>query len=72
MTETNSVLTAEASSYKIGCVQNLDGPLFKATVMEDKWDIYFHEGYLLFARSWTGSLIYKCTTVRGLDSLANY
>jgi hypothetical protein len=46
-----------------------DGPLFKASVMEDKWDIYFHDDYLLFARSWTGSLIYKCKTVPGLDSL---
>ena len=27
--------------------------------MEDKWDIYFHEDHLYFARSWTGNLIYR-------------
>jgi hypothetical protein len=33
-----------------------DGPLFKAAVMEDKWDIYLYDEHLYFARSWTGSL----------------
>lgn len=36
-----------------------DGPLFKAEVMEDKWDIYLYDNYLYFARSWTGSLEYR-------------
>jgi hypothetical protein len=26
--------------------------------MEDKWFIYFHEGWLYFLRSWTGACIY--------------
>ena len=26
--------------------------------MEDKWDIYFYDGYLYFTRSWTGDLIF--------------
>ena len=36
-----------------------DGPLFKAATMEDKWDIYRHDGFLYFARSWTNKLIYR-------------
>ena len=36
-----------------------DGPLFKAEVMEDKWDIYLYDNYLYFARSWTGTLEYR-------------
>lgn len=36
-----------------------DGPIFKAEVMEDKWDIYLYDGYLYFARSWTGELTYR-------------
>lgn len=36
-----------------------DGPLFKAEVMEDKWDIYLYDGPLYFARSWTGDLEYR-------------
>jgi len=35
-----------------------DGPLFKATAMEDKWDIYLLEDSLYFVRSWTGELDY--------------
>jgi hypothetical protein len=27
-----------------------DGPLFLAEQMEDKWDIYLHDGHLFFAR----------------------
>jgi hypothetical protein len=27
--------------------------------MEDKWDIYLYNGYLFFARSWTGDLIFR-------------
>ena len=38
-----------------------DGPIFKAEVMEDKWDIYLFDGYLYFARSWTGTLEYRAT-----------
>jgi hypothetical protein len=29
-------------------------------VMEDKWFIYFDEGWLHFHRSWTGFCIYQC------------
>lgn len=36
-----------------------EGPLFKAEHMEDKWDIYFFDNGLYFARSWSGELAYK-------------
>jgi hypothetical protein len=36
--------------------ESLDGPLFLADVMEDKWDIYLYGGHLYFARSWSGDL----------------
>jgi hypothetical protein len=36
----------------------VDGPLFLAQEMEDKWNIYSYEGVLYFARSWTGDLMY--------------
>jgi hypothetical protein len=36
--------------------ESLDGPLFLADVMEDKWDIYLYDRYLYFARSWSGDL----------------
>ena len=35
------------------------GPLFKSREMEEKWDIYFYDGYLYFTRSWTGELIHR-------------
>ena len=37
----------------------LEGPLVKAEEMEDKWDIYFYDGYLYFTRSWTGQLVFR-------------
>lgn len=36
-----------------------DGAVFKAETMEDKWDIYLYDGYLYFARSWTGDLVFR-------------
>lgn len=36
-----------------------DGPLFKATAMEDKWDVYLYRPDLYFVRSWTGDLGYR-------------
>ena len=38
-----------------------DGPLFKATEMEDKWDVYFFNPHIYFARSWGGQLMYRAT-----------
>ena len=40
-----------------GEIQN--GRLFGAQEMEDKWDIYLYDGFLYFARSWTGDLVYR-------------
>lgn len=33
-----------------------DGILFKASEMEEKWDIYLYDNRLYFSRSWTGTL----------------
>lgn len=38
--------------------QLADGPVFKATTMEEKWDIYKYANFLFFVRSWTGELVY--------------
>lgn len=46
-----------------------NGALFKADCMEDKWDIYHHDGKLLFARSWTGNLMLRCSIDLDNDSL---
>ena len=38
-----------------------EGPLFKASEMEDKWDVYFFDPHIYFVRSWSGQLIYRAT-----------
>lgn len=35
----------------------VEGMMFHAREMEDKWDIYLHEGHMYFARSWSGELV---------------
>jgi hypothetical protein len=35
-----------------------DGVLFKAKIMEEKWDIYKYSNLIYFIRSWTGELVY--------------
>lgn len=44
------------------------GPVFRASAMEDKWDIFFFDGYLYFARSWSGNLILRAR-VEAADEL---
>jgi len=39
----------------------LDGVLFRAECMEEKWDIDLYSPYLYFVRSWGGQLIYRAT-----------
>jgi hypothetical protein len=39
-----------------------NGPLFLASEMEEKWNIYHFDGALYFARSWTGRLDYLAHT----------
>jgi hypothetical protein len=54
----NGVMVPCDLSYPpIGQIE--DGRLFVAEVMEDKWDIYLYNGYLYFARSWTGDLVFR-------------
>jgi hypothetical protein len=38
-----------------------EGPLCKASQMEEKWDVFLFENTLYFARSWTGSLIFTAS-----------
>jgi hypothetical protein len=48
------------SFLKYPALGRVDGThLFAAQVMEDKWDIFLLDGYLYFARSWTGDLIFR-------------
>lgn len=44
-------------SYDYGG-ETVDGPLFKSSVMEEKWDIYLYDRLVYFCRSWTGSLTF--------------
>src|SRR5262245_24490526 len=43
----------------------LDGIVFKAREMEDMWDIYIYDSVFLFARSWTGDLVYRARATVG-------
>lgn len=40
-----------------------DGALYMAKEMEDKWDVYLFDGFLYFARSWSGVLVYRAEIV---------
>jgi hypothetical protein len=46
-----------------------NGPLYKATQMEDKFDIYHYDGMLYFARSWSGLLLIKANVSLEKDGL---
>lgn len=43
----------------------LNGIAFKAPQMEVKWDIYIYDSVFLFARSWTGDLVYRARAAVG-------
>lgn len=36
----------------------VDGVLFKAKTMEEKWDIYKYANFIFYVRSWTGEIVY--------------
>ncbi|MEO5988311.1 MAG: hypothetical protein ABIU54_04290 [Candidatus Eisenbacteria bacterium] len=38
-----------------------DGVLFRAEVMEDRWDVFLIEGWFYFVRSWSGQLVYRAS-----------
>jgi hypothetical protein len=70
------VVTAIDDAEVIECGLSFDlprptdeGPVFKAQCMEDKWDIYNYAGNLLFARSWTGQLIFRALIAPDADNL---
>lgn len=48
----------------------LEGIVFKAKSMESKWDIYIYDSVFLFARSWTGDLVYRAWAEVGDDAIA--
>jgi hypothetical protein len=45
-------------SFKLKHVRIKDGPLFVASCMEEKWNIYYYNQIMYFVRSWTGILVY--------------
>lgn len=47
----------------------LEGIVSKAGEMEEKWDIYIYDSVFLFARSWTGDLIYRASASVGGDAI---
>jgi hypothetical protein len=52
--------------------EKIEGAVFKAKSMEDKWDIYGWNNTLFFVRSWTGELVYKASiTVSEKDFVIN-
>lgn len=54
----NAMCIASFLSYPL-TGRPADGPLFRAEEMEDKWDIFLYDGWLYFARSWTGELVFR-------------
>lgn len=40
-----------------------NGSMFKASSMEQKWDIYLYVNRIYFCRSWTGALVYVASFV---------
>lgn len=38
-----------------------DGVLFRAEIMEDRWDVFLADGWIYFVRSWSGQLVYRAT-----------
>jgi hypothetical protein len=39
----------------------VEGAVYKAKCMEDKWDIYAWNDIIYFVRSWTGEVVYKAS-----------
>ncbi len=46
-----------AASRKLAAPKN--GPLFHAVTMADQWDIFLDGDWLVFARSWVGTPVYR-------------
>jgi hypothetical protein len=47
----------------------LEGVVFKSDSMEVKWDIYLYDSTFLFARSWTGDLVYRAPAQIGPSAI---
>jgi hypothetical protein len=46
-----------------------DGPVFKSSMMEEKWDIYLYNEHFFFCRSWGGELIHRAVVKSELPTL---
>lgn len=47
----------------------LEGVVSKSDSMEVKWDIYIYDSVFLFARSWSGQLVYRAKAEVGSDAI---
>lgn len=57
----DAVPLAAALRMPVPSDETRDGPLFLATALEDKWDVFLREGWLYVRRSWSGQLIYRAS-----------
>jgi hypothetical protein len=55
--------TPPGLQYPFSGASQPHGPVFKASAMEDKWDLYNCDGWLYFVRSWTGEPHYVARIV---------
>jgi hypothetical protein len=63
----NPVRMDVSIAFPLDQVKLKDGPVFIASQMEEKWNIYFYDQILYFVRSWTGILVHaaKCEINNG-------
>jgi hypothetical protein len=62
-------ITVDCDLKYSATIRPADGPLHLSARMEDKWDIFLHEGHLYFSRSWTGELVHTANLVFTEDSM---
>src|SRR5437879_5067383 len=46
-------------TYPFTTARSKDGPVFRSSCMEEKWDVTWLSPYLYLSRSWTGDLVHK-------------
>ena len=46
-------------TYPFTTARPKDGPMFRSSCMEEKWDVTWLSPYLYLTRSWTGDLVHK-------------
>jgi hypothetical protein len=60
--------TPSGLQYPVNGPSQPHGPVFKASAMEEKWDLYHRDGRLYFSRSWTGEPHYVAQIVWGTSA----